>query len=161
MAKPPRDRHAAPSRTYFVTAKTWEGRALFQSSRMAQLFLDTLFHYRAQGNYQLHEFILMRNHFHLLLTPAPGVTLERAVQLIKGGFSHRAGREISPNMEIWQRGYVDHRVRDADDYARHCEYIRTNPVRDGLASSPEEYPYGSAQGSFQRDPPPQRLKPVR
>ncbi len=160
MAKPPRDLSATTSRTYFITAGTWQGRSLFQSERLARLFLDTLFHYRDQGKFGLHEFALMTTHVHLLFTVAMDMTLERTMQLIKGGFSHRAGQEVGRNKEIWQRGYVDHRVRDVSDYARCVEYIRQNPVRAGLARSPELYPYCSAYPGFTLDPRPQGLKPL-
>src|SRR6266498_3164135 len=123
MAKPPRDRSNAPGRTYFVTASTWERRMLFQSRLLADLFIETLFCYRANHKYELHEFVLMPNHFHILLTPARDITLERAMQLIKGGSSHRAGQVVGRKMEIWQRGYVDHRIRNAADYLHHREYI--------------------------------------
>jgi len=82
---------AAPRRgntgysTYFIRASSFQSSNLFQSDRMARLFVEVLFHYREQKKYLLHEFVLMPNHFHLLLTPT--LTLERALQLIKGGFS--------------------------------------------------------------------------
>ena len=44
--------------------------------RAARLLVDVLFHYRRQGKFLLHEFVLMPDHFHVLLTPAE--TLERA-----------------------------------------------------------------------------------
>jgi REP element-mobilizing transposase RayT len=68
--------------TYFVTASAADKKSLLQSGRMADLFLELLRHYRGQHKYLLHEFVVMPNHFHLLLTPE--VTLERALQLIKG-----------------------------------------------------------------------------
>ncbi|HVP55536.1 MAG TPA: transposase [Candidatus Eisenbacteria bacterium] len=70
-------------RTFFVTAATWGRRAIFRAEPMAHLFLDTLQRYRAQHKFQFHEFVLMPDHIHLLLTPAPDVPLEKAVQLIK------------------------------------------------------------------------------
>jgi putative transposase len=85
--------------TYFVSTQTWERRDLFHSERLAELFLEILYHYRGESKYLLHEFVLMPNHFHLLITPS-GITLERAMQLIKGGFSHRAGQEVSPNWTL-------------------------------------------------------------
>jgi putative transposase len=145
--------------TYFVTAQTWERRALFRSERLAKLFLETLQHYRSQGKFLLHEFALMPDHFHALLTPHD-ITLERTMQFIKGGFSHRAGNELAPNLEIWQRGFTDHRIRDAGDYAHHREYIRQNPVQARFCSTPEEYPYSSAGSGCDLDPVPQRLKPL-
>jgi hypothetical protein len=55
---------------------------------MAQLLLDVLAENRKK-RFLLHEFVIMPNHFQLLLTPAAGVPLEKALQLIKGGFSFR------------------------------------------------------------------------
>jgi putative transposase len=57
----------------------------------------------------------MRNHVHLILTPAPLVSLEKAMQYIKGGFSYRAAKEKNANYEIWQKGYNERRIRDAAD----------------------------------------------
>ena len=68
---------------------------------MATLFLETLTGYRAQGKFFLHEFALMPDHVHLLLSPCGEITVERAVQLIKGGFSFRAGKELGFRGEIW------------------------------------------------------------
>lgn len=144
MTKPPRDRTYLASRAYFVTAKTWGSRPLFQSERLALLFLETLFHYRDAGKYDLHEFVLMPNHFHLLFTPADDVTIERAVQLIKGGSSHRIGKEVSASLEVWERGYVDHRIRDEEDFERHRQYIWQNPIEARRCAAPEDFPFSSA-----------------
>jgi len=89
---------------------------------MAQLFLDTLQRYRIQKKFLLHEFVLMPDHFHLLLTPAPDVSLEKCAQLIKGGFSFRVKKDLGSKLEIWEKGYAEHRVKDATDYERHAEY---------------------------------------
>jgi putative transposase len=70
-------------RTFFVSAVTWGRRAIFRAEPMALLLLDTLQKYRIQHQYLLHEFVLMPEHFHLLLTPAPDVSLEKAMQLIR------------------------------------------------------------------------------
>jgi putative transposase len=93
---------------------------------MAGLFVEVLLHYRIQGKYLLHEFVVMPDHFHLLLTPIE--TLERAVQLIKGGFSYRAKKELGFTHEIWQPSYYDRRARDAEEYFAFREYIRRNAV---------------------------------
>ena len=100
MAKPPRDTSPVGTNTYFITASAWNGQPLFQSERICKLFLATLFQYRDQKKFAVHEFVLMLNHFHLLMTTGPDITLERAMQLIKGGFSHRAGKELGMKGEI-------------------------------------------------------------
>lgn len=159
MSKPPRDHTSFGSDTYFLTASTWGHRSIFQVDPVARMFIDTLFHYRREQKFLLHTFVVMPDHFHLLLSPT-GISLERAVQLIKGGFSHRVKRELGSNMEIWERGYVDHRIRDANDYQGHVEYILQNPVVARLTERVEDFPYSSACGEFQADPCPQGLKPV-
>ena len=143
--------------TYFVTAATWERRSLFGSDPWAKLFLKTLYEYRATGKYLLHEFVLMPDHFHLIITPLD-VPLERALQFIKGGFSFRAGRGLASAFEIWQKGFTDHRIRDAADYDRCREYILMNPVRARFCVEPGQYPYSSASSARVLDDVPQRLK---
>jgi putative transposase len=148
--------HAHNFGTFFVGAQTAGRRALLQSDQVAKLFLETLQDYRKKAEFELHEFVVMPNHVHLLITPKE--TLERAMQLIKGGFSHRFGKEITPVAAVWQKGFTDHRIRDWEDYDKHKHYIWMNPVKAGLCEGPEDHPYSSAQGSFELDPVPQRLK---
>jgi putative transposase len=90
----------------FVTFLTWQRRRLFVVVNYARLFLKTLYGYRRQGIFQLHAFVLMPEHVHLLLTPGREVTLERTLQLIKGGYSQAFGLEFGPK-EIWPRGFTD------------------------------------------------------
>jgi putative transposase len=124
---------------------------------MARLFVDVLFGYRSQEKYLLHEFVLMPDHFHLLITPL--ATLERALQLIKGGFSFRAKKELGFQGEIWEKSFYDRRVRDWEEYSAVRQYIHRNPVKRGLALAPEAYPYSSARTALALDAVPQRLKP--
>ena len=100
--------------------------------------IDLLRHYDGTG-YILHAFVVMPDHLHLLITPSESV--EKSVQLFKGGFSFRAKRELKWKGEIWQPGFTDHRIRDEEDWKRHLEYIRTNPVEARLAENPILYEF--------------------
>ena len=142
---------------YFITGSTFQKQHILQSDRMAGLFVDVLLDYRQKQKYLLHEFVVMPDHFHLLITP--GESLERAMQLIKGGFSFRAKRELGFVDEIWQPSFYDRRVRDAGEYLAFREYIRQNPRKRGLATRVEQYRYSSAWPEFVVDEAPQRLKP--
>src|ERR1700704_6024874 len=105
--------------TYMITCANWGRRSLFQHEWWAKLLIDTLYHYRGAA-YLLHEFVVIPDHIHVLLTPK--TSLEEAVQFIKGGFSYRARKELGSNMEVWQKGFQDHRIRDAGAYAQHIRY---------------------------------------
>jgi putative transposase len=156
VLKPAREHATNNQQTYFVTATTWQRRALFKNAQWADLFLETLHSYRGRG-YPLHEYVLMPEDFHVLITPV--VTLVRAVQFIKGGFSFRAKKELQSGMEIWQRGFSDHRIRDLQDFETHVGYIYRNPVGRKLVESAVEYPYCSAFPGSTKDEVPQWLKP--
>ena len=153
----PTRRQTSPGQTYFVTSQTWQRRTLFRNPQWAELFLETLHSYRGRA-YLLHEYVLMPEHFHILITPS--VTLERAVQFIKGGFSFRAKKELQSSIEVWQVGFSDHRIRDAHDYQIHIDYIFRNPVGRKVVEHPAEYPYCSAFPGSLKDAAPQRLKPL-
>jgi putative transposase len=141
----------SPPGTYFLTFCTWHHRQLFPVEDYARLFLKTIFHYRREGHYLLHAFVLMPDHVHLLLTPAQDVTIERAVQLIKGGYSHALSTLIGRKSEIWQRGFTDHRIRDVQDFIHHRNYIHQNPVIARLAATRSGYRYCSAFPGFRLD----------
>jgi putative transposase len=155
MAAPPRGNTGHS--VYFITASTFQRTPLFRREQMARLFVDVLFHYREHKNYLLHEFVLMPDHFHLLISPT--LSLERSLQLIKGGFSYRAKKELGFTGEIWEKSFYDRRVRAAEGYYNFKQYIRQNPMKQGLVAALGDYPYSSAQPGSAMDEVPQRLKP--
>jgi putative transposase len=136
-------------------------RNLFQVEKIARLFIELLLGYREQKKYLLNEFVVMPDHFHLILTPT-GITLEKSMQLVKGGFSFQLNQNLKAKREVWQPSFADRRVRDSLEYAKFKDYIWQNPVKRCLARTAEEYPYSSAHPAFRGslDPVPQRLKPI-
>ena len=145
--------------TYFVSASAYQKQFLLQSEKSARLLIDVLYHYRRERRFLLHSFVVMPNHFHVILSPNVGTTLERAMQFIKGGFSFRAIKELGIHRSIWQAGYFDYRIRDEGDFIKRQEYVHQNPVRAHLAERAEQFPFSSANPSFEVDEIPQRLKP--
>ena len=78
---------------------------------MAGLFIDVLRGYVREGKFRVREFVVMPNHVHLLVTVSREMTIEKAMQLIKGGFSFRAKKELGFLGEIWQRDFRTCRSR--------------------------------------------------
>jgi len=148
------------SRTFFVTSVCWGRRSVFQVDASVELFLEVLFEQRKQERAEIHEFVVMPEHFHALLSPTTKVSLERLMQYIKGGFSFRYGKEKKSKTAVWQQGFTSHHVRSAADYEKHSEYIRMNPVRRGLVLEPQEFLWSSANPRFKCDAMPPGLKPI-
>ena len=149
----------SPGSIYFVTTKCAQNISIFQVREIAGTLIAKMIEYRDQGHYFLHDFVVMPNHLHLLLTPSETTSLEKAMQLIKGGSSYAIHKSRGTRGEIWQPGFHESRVRDFQDYQTKAEYIRFNPVAAGLVARPELWPYSSADGAYTLDPIPQRLKP--
>src|SRR5437899_12199573 len=154
--RPTREHATNMGQTYMVTSTTGDRQGHFRNERWACLLIDTLYHYRGSA-YLSHEFVIMPDHIHVLITPL--TNLEKAVQFIKGGFSYRAKKELGSNLEVWQKGFSDHRIRDANDYGIHVSYIHQNPVKEHFCQNAVDFPYSSAHSGFELDPKPQGLKP--
>ena len=110
MAKPVRNstRHSiiAGVRTFFVSSRTVQGKHLLQSQRSAELLIDVLRSYTLAGRFKVHEFVVMPDHFHVLVSLNGDTSIERAVQLIKGG-SSKWVHENFPEHRLfsWQEKY--------------------------------------------------------
>jgi putative transposase len=128
------------TRTYFVTAVAAQRRSLFQVTATAELLERTILDYCSQGRFLLHAFVIMPDHFHALITPAPDVSLEKAMQFIKGGFSFR----LKSKADVWMRSFNESQIMSEEKFTNCVRYIEENPVRRGLASTPEEYRFSSA-----------------
>ena len=111
---------------------------------MATLLIDVLRCYTELRRFKVHDFVVMPDHLHLLLTVEGSMSIEKAVQLIKGNFSYRAKRELGFLRDIWQRGFSEVRIANRASFLTHRKYIYDNPVEAGLADSAEKYPYSSA-----------------
>ena len=141
------------TRTYLVTAVTAQRRRLFQVTANAELFRQTLSDYRGQERFLLHAYVVMPDHFHALVTPAAEVSLEKAVQFIKGGFSFR----LKSKMDVWMRSFNESQISTAGKFVECVRYVEENPVRARLVSSADAYPFSSA-GQEGLDPMPVHFK---
>lgn len=144
--------HWAPQelRTYFVTCSTANRLRVFQVHAQASLFVEGVQYYRVQGRFALHSYVVMPDHVHLLITPAPDVSLEKAIQYVRGGFSFR----LKSKFPVWERGHFGKRVPDRAAYEACVRYIHLNPVVAGLVSAESEYGFSSA-GRTDLDPMPE------
>jgi putative transposase len=125
---------------------------LFRNTAIAALVDDAIFYYRDQGAYLVHRHVVMPDHLHLILTPGDSTTLEKCVQLTKGGSSREIGKRPGMRFPVWHAGFTEHQIRDQRDFDSHGKYIDENPVKAHLAETPREYPHGSAAGKFVLDP---------
>jgi putative transposase len=150
MARP--KHRTKPAGTYFITTSTWERRPIFQNSKLAAIIPRKLIEYRDRGFFLVHGYVVMPDHIHVILTPSQTTSLEKTVQLIKGGSSHEMKKALKSKFPIWHAGFTEHGITDQDDFDRHVRYTHLNPVKARLVRRPEDYPFSSAAPEGNLDP---------
>ena len=87
--------------------------------------------------YDIDAFVLMPNHVHALIKPAPGYDLSTLLQGIKGVSANRCNKLLGCKSTFWMDESYDHIVRDVKELAAFRNYIAGNPTKAGL--EPDEY----------------------
>jgi putative transposase len=122
---------------------THDGPLYLREKAIATLVIESLFRGENLGHYRLGPFVIMANHVHLLLLPLVSPSL--LLKSLKGVTAREANRLLNrTGQQFWQRESYDHWVRDEREWSRIAAYIERNPVKAGLVSSAEDYPWSSA-----------------
>ncbi len=145
-----------PGSTYFFTVVTHRRRPLFTQDAARRFLRNSFREVRSRRPFRLDAICLLPDHLHCLWTLPPNdADFSRRWQEIKGGFSkdmiRRGGisRRARPSLarkgevEVWQRRFWDHCIRDEGDFRRHFDYIHYNPVKHGLVRRPLDWPWSS------------------
>jgi putative transposase len=92
---------------------------------------------------ELHAYVIMPNHVHVLLTPR--IAPAKLMQSIKGASAREANKILGiSGRPFWQHESYDHQVRTPEEFGKIRRYIENNPVKAGLAATPEAYRWSSA-----------------
>jgi putative DNA methylase len=127
------------------------GNRFLARPEVAQLVEESIQRGAAARRYNLHAWVIMPNHVHLLLTPLMASTT--AAGWMKGASSRQANLLLQrTGRAFWQDESYDHVVRNGDEFRRIQRYIENNPVKAGLCTNPEEFIWSSAR---RREAPPQ------
>jgi putative transposase len=96
------------------------------------------------GHFDLHCYVVMANHVHMLITPR--VPVSKLMQSLKR-FTAREGNRILglTGRPFWQCESYDRVVRDETEFRRIARYIEMNPVKAGIVATPEEFQWSSAR----------------
>lgn len=119
------------------------GSCIFKNPAAARIVQESLFEY-SRTHYDLHYWVVMSNHAHIMITPFGGVSLSDAMQRIKGASSKRIHEKLGGRGRLWQPESFDRLVRNDDMRDRVAHYIHWNPVKAKLCKQPEDWPYSSA-----------------
>jgi REP element-mobilizing transposase RayT len=114
-----------------------------REAAIAQIVVESIHKGVELAHFELGAYVVMANHVHLLILPK--IAADRLMKSLKGSTAREANRALGRTGEpFWQKESYDHWVRGAREFARIRAYIESNPVKAGLVSMPEEFPWSSA-----------------
>lgn len=137
MARLPRK--YAESGMYFVTVRTVQARALLEPVTVKAVLGGVLAQAIALSGVELHGFVALSNHIHLLVT-AKGSNLSGFMQYFLGNAARKVGRLVDWSGTFWQRPFSAQPVLDDEAAVSRLRYIISHGVKEGLVRSPEEWP---------------------
>jgi putative transposase len=153
-----------PGGTVFLTVVTHERRPLFKDAQ-------NILRLRAAAQTVMNEMpfcfeaaVILHDHFHVLWTMPEGDTnYSKRMGRLKVEFTHALrGRNALPanvsasrrkhrESDVWQRRFMEHTIKDEQDFEDHLNYIHYNPVKHGYVRCPHAWPYSSFNKWIARD----------
>ena len=112
--------------------------------KIGQMVTDAiLYRHHELKHYDLHAFVVMANHVHLMFTPLVDVT--KLMHSLKRFTAREANSFLGSTGQFWQRESYDRLVRDGTEFDRIKHYIENNPVKAGLVNTPDAFLFSSAR----------------
>lgn len=118
------------------------GACHLRDPRIAELVADALRHFD-DSRYRLVAWVVMPNHVHVLFEVGE-VPMSKIVQSWKRQTAREANKLLGQNGAFWQPDYWDTYMRDIEHQQRTIRYIQNNPVKAGLVSRYQDWPWRSA-----------------
>ena len=137
------ERRAERMRRIEAALDAGAGSCFLRRPEVARVIESSLFRFDRQ-RYQLHAWCIMPNHVHVLVTPAPAITLSALLHTWKSFSAKQANRILGRSGAFWMQEYFDRYIRDERHFVSVVEYIHNNPVVAGFCKSPADWPFSSA-----------------
>jgi putative transposase len=140
---------------HFITCSCYRRRPVLGTSRRRDLLLTLLEEVRRRHRFVVLGYVVMPEHFHLLISEPQETTPSVVMQVLKQRFAHQVLRQSVPQRrgqgtlwadvagEIWQRRYYDFNVWTERKRIEKLRYMHRNPVKRGLVSQPEHWAWSS------------------
>ncbi len=108
-----------------------------------RFFLSLLARMSRKYRADIHGYVLMTNHFHLIVTPGVASSLPRMMQGIGRLYVPFYNERYERTGTLWERRYRSSVLHDERYWMTCLRYVELNPVRSGLTDRPEKYPWSS------------------
>jgi putative transposase len=142
---------AREQRLYLLTAACYEHHHPLCTPDRRRAVLDLLFEQLVQRGLVIHAWVVLSNHYHVLVDVTAFEALGDALRLVHGHTAHAWNHEDDARgRKVWYR-YSDRMIRSDRHYYTTLNYIHYNPVKHGLAVSPYDWPWSSVHWYLEHD----------
>ncbi len=148
---------------YYITNVIYNRLPIFTRPSFVVPIIDSLNFYRYKQSYKVLGYVIMPDHFHILIWPYGDVPVSDMMRDLKRFTSGRIARQAEveekkewleafraagekterADYKVWQDGYWDKNIFSEKMLRQKLNYIHNNPIRAGLVESPDKYPYSS------------------
>jgi REP element-mobilizing transposase RayT len=126
------------------------GKCYLRIERVANVIQENLQKFDGV-KYNLHAWVVMPNHVHLLLTPRNDYSLEQIVHSCKSYTANRANELLGRKGRFWFPEPFDRFIRNYRHFENTFAYIENNPVKAGLCEKPEDWRFSSAYSRLKNE----------
>lgn len=127
---------------YHVSARANHRELLLEPAEAKELFLATVARAMLKYDFELHNLVLMGNHFHFLIRTGPGTSLSLVMKWILGTFAMAWNRLHGSWGHFWGDRFHSRLISSPAAYLKTFLYLDDNPVRAGLCAKPDEWSWG-------------------
>ncbi|MDD5088535.1 MAG: transposase [bacterium] len=138
MRRVPEDRFLT-DQIFYVTLATLDRDRVFSNDLPVHVVSNSLQFFRTQREIELHGFVIMPDHVHVILRVVPPLKLPDWARRFKSYTAHALG-----GRRIWQKGYWSETIVSESFLREKLLYIHENPVRAGLSGDALKYAWSSA-----------------
>jgi len=155
---------------HFITSSCYRRQPELGSAWRRDLFVKILEETRRKYRFLVHGYVVMPEHFHLLITEPEVGNPSMVMKVIKERFSRRVNRRrkqvaVEPGglwervrQPVWQRRFYDFNVWSARKQVEKLRYMHRNPVKRGLVEGPEQWKWSSFRAYRYGETGPVRVK---
>ena len=140
-------RYYIPNSLYFITTVTDKRLPVFNNEKNIQIIFNTLHTLKEIKPFDLKAYCILHDHLHLLIGigETSRYNITDIIHSLKRNFTlnYKKSYNIIREINLWQKRFWDHIIRNENDFKRHIDYIHFNPVKHGITSNPEGYKYSS------------------
>ena len=134
-----------PGHGYYLTCCLDLRRPLLRQAELAEKLISLYVEQRDAQQIALHGFVVMPDHYHVILTLKGEASVSGVVRAVHSLFARHCRATTQIRGRIWQRRFYDRVIRSESDWRGKLQYLHGNPVRAGLVESPLDYPWSSYQ----------------